>query len=347
MAYARTLVSKGRLILSSTTTLQPARLARLSAPYIYRRSAPRQRHFAVHAKSCEEADGRIPGTPSDSPNAIDAHLSNNHSRSIGVLNLPTAASKPAVDAWLQSNGFQAVRLQMRLDRFSFENDKRCFVELATEDEAKRALQYLNRTLFMEQEILVTPMKKAFIWGPEREAHSILATRFFYPDILSPKAALAPLIEGRRIQLRVQPPGWKRPDGSDTLRKAIARVIEENFADFGIEAVSKLIPFSGPSEATKYLCSIDFTTKSGADEAIDRFNDAEIEGRKVQLQRASLSTGFARQIGKIDPSLLIMLPDDVHAKAAIVEQRSHAETTREDQHPQRFSMRGKTRRTFFD
>ncbi|KAH7094377.1 hypothetical protein FB567DRAFT_585754 [Paraphoma chrysanthemicola] len=242
-----------------------------------------------------------------------------------------------------------VRLQMRLDRFSFENDRRCFVELATEEQAKRALEHLNKTLFMEQEMLITPMKEAFIWGPEREAHSILATRYFYPDILSPKAALAPLIEGRRIQLRVQPPGWKSSNGSDTLRKASARVIEENFANFGIEAVSKLKPFPGRSEAAKFLCLIDFATKSGADEAIDRFNDSEIEGRKVQLRRVAVSAVFARQIGKIDPSLLAMLPDDVHAKAGIVEKRnfSHAETSRDEQHPQRFSMRGKTRRTFFD
>ena len=198
---------------------------------------------------------------------------------------------------------------MRLDRFSFKNSGQCYVELASEEQAQQAAQSLNNTEFMQRPANVRPLKPNFIWGSVYKPHRPSKMRLFDPDELSFIDALAPLIEERRIRVMVQPPGWWSPASAVTYTKASVAVIEKVFGKFGIEAISELYRQRKKlGDTPRTLCIIDFTTKAGADQAVEEFHNTEIQGRLVHLYRFELRASIAQQIGETDPALLTMLQE---------------------------------------
>lgn len=197
--------------------------------------------------------------------------------------------------------------QLCLDRFTFHNDTRCFVELATEEQAQKAIEVLNGTELLHRSIIVAPMKDDFVWGksPENRRNN----SFFDVVEVSPSEALKPLLEERRLMFSVQPPGW----GSRTVGSGhndIAKShIEKHLSPFGISSFGRMAPFYGDlKEKPRMLCFIDFETKSGADQAVEAFDDKEMEGRKVRLQQCKLAPWRAHQIGKVDKALLSQLQE---------------------------------------
>jgi RNA recognition motif-containing protein len=200
-------------------------------------------------------------------------------------------------------------LQVRLDRFTLQNDARCFVELASEEQAQKAIKVLNETEFMHGKILAMPLKEDFVWGAVHEKDSTRSSRYFYENQMSPAEALKPLIEGRRRLLSVQTPGWLSEYSSVGHNEHALKVIEEHFGKYGIEAISSLQPFYGDKKLKpRMLCSLDFTSKSGADQATEALHDTSIQDRKIWLQPTKMSPWRAHQVGKIDQALLAELQE---------------------------------------
>jgi RNA recognition motif-containing protein len=200
---------------------------------------------------------------------------------------------------------------MRMDCFTLKNDGTCSVEFASEEEAKNAIDVLSKANAdsMFPEIVVTPMNKSFVWGFMDDRDPNHKKRNFYIDDKSPYEAFKPLFEGRRTSLAVQLPRWLPEDSSVGLKTHARKVIEDHFGKYGIESISQLEGYHKGSEVTiRRYAYLDFTSTSGADQAIKELNNTEILGRKVRLQKTVLSSARAHQVGRIDPALLAELQE---------------------------------------
>jgi hypothetical protein len=198
----------------------------------------------------------------------------------------------------------STNMQLRLDRFTFQNDQRCFVEFASEEQAQKAVQTLNEAEFMHRNLIVAPLKEDFVWGSTSEKATGRNPRFFHIQDMSPSEALKPLLEGRRKMFSVQTPGWGEPNSSVSHNKIANQHIQEHLGKFGIEAVSGLAPFHGDKKShPRMLCYIDFTTKSGADQAVQTVHETDIDGRKIWLTQPIMAPWRAHQVGKVDQALL--------------------------------------------
>jgi RNA recognition motif-containing protein len=197
-------------------------------------------------------------------------------------------------------------LQLRLSRFSFQNDARCFVELASEQQAQKAVEVLNNTEFMFSTIIAAPLKADFVWGPlPTESDS----QFFYENLTSPAEAIKPLLEGRRRLISVQTPGWLSEHSSVGHNAHAKKILEEHFGPYGIETISSLQPFHGDKQLRpRMLCFMDFTTKEGAEQAQQAIHDTFIETRKVWVQPSVMAPWRAHQVGRVDPELLAKLQE---------------------------------------
>jgi len=89
--------------------------------------------------------------------------------------------------------------QLCLGCFTFHNDTRCFVELATEEQAQKAIEVLNGTELLHRSIIVAPMKDDFVWG--RRLENRPNTSFDVAEV-SPSEAMKPLLEERRLMFSV-------------------------------------------------------------------------------------------------------------------------------------------------
>jgi hypothetical protein len=95
-------------------------------------------------------------------------------------------------------------------------------------------------------------------------------------------------------------------------EASNRIVEEHFGKQDIDAIGlirsvryrKKEPRSTPS----MLCLVDFTTKDGAEKAIQAVHNTEIEGLKVLLQPAILTRQLGKLIGRYDQALLVELQE---------------------------------------
>ncbi|KAI4919477.1 hypothetical protein J4E90_001612 [Alternaria incomplexa] len=202
--------------------------------------------------------------------------------------------------------------RMRLDRYSFQNDTRCFAELGSEAEAAKVIAELNDTEIQRKKLIVRPLKEDFVWGPvqEKQDHKY-ATRYFFDE--GPAAALEavrPLLEGRRLMVRVQTPGWTSNASIARQKQNALRILEEQFAKHGtIERFSDFAPFYGDKKKEpRILCFIDFATKEGADKAIENIHDTQIEGRLTWLMRSETNQYRSHQIGKVAPEALKQLQE---------------------------------------
>mgnify|MGYP004501879047 CR=1 FL=1 len=63
---------------------------------------------------------------------------------------------------------------------------------------------------------------------------------------------------------------------------------------------------GKQGGSTFLTYIDFETEESAERAMEALNDKVIEGRRVQLKPLTVGPQKAKQIGKVDKSLLAQL-----------------------------------------
>jgi RNA recognition motif-containing protein len=200
---------------------------------------------------------------------------------------------------------------MRLDRFTFHNDSMCFVELGSEEEAAKAIEQLDKMDLQGKKIVVLPLKADFQWGPLNNGNkgpSPYGSHYFYDERNGAEEALRPLGEGRRILLHVQTPGWTSDVVGNQSRDAI-QIIQETFDQYGIEKIGKISPFYGDKQkAPRLLCFMDFKTKEGTDEAIQKHHDTEIKGRLTWLTRSSPVSWRTHQFAKVVPQLVAQLQE---------------------------------------
>jgi RNA recognition motif-containing protein len=201
-------------------------------------------------------------------------------------------------------------MQMRLDRFTLKNSRRCFIELGSEQQAKMAVNELNNAQLLDEEIIVKPLKDDFVWGFVSEKSNDLGeSRYFDQNTKTVSEAVKPLLESRRMMLSVQTPGWGEKHSTVGHNKIAWDIIERYLGEYGIEAVGDLQPFFGDMQLVpRMLCFVDFKTKAGADQAVQAIHDTEIEGRKVWLKESVLAPWRAHHIGKVDPSVLATLQE---------------------------------------
>ncbi|KAL5120167.1 hypothetical protein ACEQ8H_001993 [Pleosporales sp. CAS-2024a] len=192
-------------------------------------------------------------------------------------------------------------MQISLDRFTFYNDKTCYVEFACREDAERAVERLHNKVLLDGMILVERLWRPFVWGRGSE----ITKQYFSLKRTSPSEALRPLLEGRRMRLSVHTPLWAdRPNRDKGKNPEARRVIRFQLRHFGIEAISNLNNFyNDKTSKRREVCSIDFKTKEGADAARQAFHGQEMEGRKVWLEPAFMSSWSGYQVAKIDRGLL--------------------------------------------
>jgi RNA recognition motif-containing protein len=204
-----------------------------------------------------------------------------------------------------ANNDPSKKMQLRFDRFTFQNDRRCFVELASEQQAQDAIQRLQKKKLQGQTLVVKPLVENFIWGRNSE-EGRLSSRHFFDEGKNAAEAIKPLLEDRRYMLLVQTPGWQ---DSKKTNEAANEVLEKHFEPFGVETRSMLRPMFGDKKPEpRLLCFIDFTTKEGAEKAVEAIHEKTIEGRRTKLLSCKLSAWRAHQIGKVDAGLLKQLQE---------------------------------------
>lgn len=182
----------------------------------------------------------------------------------------------------------------------------CFIELSSEEEARKAVKALHNTEFKNGHWKAVPVKGDFVWAKSKSGE--MASRNFIDEDSNASEALRPLIEGRRKLFRVQPPGWGQANSSSGHNELARRFIRDHLSKFGIETISSMEPFFGDKLShPRILCSIDFTTRDGADQAT-KYLEPEIEGRKVELLPAKLAPWRAHHVGKVNAALLAELQE---------------------------------------
>jgi RNA recognition motif-containing protein len=205
---------------------------------------------------------------------------------------------------------------MRVDRFTFRNDTKCFVELGSEAEATRIIGELNKTELQGKKLIVKPIADHFVWGFSRDfTHKKrprpFGGRYFYDEgTESVFEAARPLLEGRRLMLQVKTPGWLPKSPISQQKLNTDRILEQYFAKHGaIEHVSELSTFYGDLQPKpRIACFIDFATREGADNAIEKIHNTEIEDRLTWLTRSLPGKWRAEQIGKLAPEVLKRLQE---------------------------------------
>lgn len=196
-------------------------------------------------------------------------------------------------------------MMYRVDRFTFETDSSVFVELASEEEAKKAIEALDGQKILERSLKVNPLSETFYWDSGFKKDQ----RIFFYDKDAASQAVQGLIDGRRYRFYVENPGWVAAKNEGISSQAKRREIVMNaLAPFGVEALGRINPIwnSDRRSASTILTVLDFETKEGAERAVEALNDQIIEGKRVQLKPFSVSARRAEQIGKLDKNVLAQL-----------------------------------------
>lgn len=196
-------------------------------------------------------------------------------------------------------------MQLRVDRFTFRTDRVSFIELASEEQAKKAIQVLNGQQLHGKALVVRPVGDTFYWdqGFKKE------NRMFYHDENTPTQAIQGLLQGRRYMIQVENPGWPTEnDSGKSFNVARREIIDKHFGPFGVEAVGALNPVWRQSRKSdrSFLTYIEFASKEGAEQAAEALNDKVIEGKRIWLTPCTLNPTMAKQVAKVDKSVLAQL-----------------------------------------
>ncbi|KAF2709261.1 hypothetical protein K504DRAFT_467237 [Pleomassaria siparia CBS 279.74] len=225
-------------------------------------------------------------------------------RSIIVLKINRRATKKEVEDVFRKEGLEITKSQFRLDRFTLHNDTYFHATLATPDQAKTAIEKLDKTSpFGPLHIVVQIRKHNTVeYGGDRW--------IYHENRDSIVKALLAIKEDRRVQICVKTPAWEphfeeRPKSLNAARKNYARdLLLKTFDRFGVEALGGIGNNSGQMLLDpKFLCHVDFKTKQGAEDAIQSLHNTELEGKLIWLKKTVLNELRAQQIGRVDMSVL--------------------------------------------
>ncbi|KAL1797315.1 hypothetical protein ACET3X_003921 [Alternaria dauci] len=244
-------------------------------------------------------------TPSRGPEIAltDARASSTSvgsSTGVALLKIPKRWARSDIEQLLLSKGCTIKRLQLRIDRFSFQNDTKCFVELGSEAEATKVTEELNRATEEHPTMVVKPLKADFDWKKVgQQKAKPFGPRYFYDEGTAAYDAIRPLLERRRIILSVMTPGWSPNTRISVARSNAEAIIERYFGKYGIESISDISVFYGDKKIKpRMLCTIDFKTKEGAENAVNDHHETQIEGRLTQLTHSEPAAWRLHQIQKV-------------------------------------------------
>lgn len=260
-----------------------------------------------------------------------------NARSVKLFKVPRRVSRSKVEAFFTDAGFQvsvltscdarpmkhlhlkahvieadsdSADIYMAIDRFRYEGDTFASVELASEQQAQRAVEELNGNASMGNQVYLRMLSPEFEWdnflSGDRYEHTYLVRE----DKSGIRQAVMPLLEGRRVRISVKYPAWgAKGDTPAQRRNTDLEVLKHSFDRFGIESISRLVHQYGDiSFDPKFFCHIDFTTKKGADEAIQALHDTEVEGVLVWVRSSGIDATKAFQIGRLEKGLLTELQE---------------------------------------
>ncbi|KAJ8116833.1 hypothetical protein OPT61_g1826 [Boeremia exigua] len=269
-------------------------------------TTPRQ-HFSSSQYVQNEAV-QTPATGAADPRAATrSAFPVNHAQSIAVLKLPWKTTPADVEQLFRSAGLNIKRMQFRIDRFTFRCDTSTFVELESAEQAQKAVKVLNGHKFGNATLAVRPISETFYWntGFKPENH------FFHYDANTPSQAIQGLLDGRRYRLYVENPGWTtiktKGDSANVMRR---EMIKQHFGPFGIETIGSLKPAwkQDRNNDNTFLTFIEFTSKDGAERAVEALNGQVVEGKKVYLKPQTIVQPLAEQMEKVDKSLVAKLQE---------------------------------------
>ncbi|KAF9738526.1 hypothetical protein PMIN06_001681 [Paraphaeosphaeria minitans] len=233
-----------------------------------------------------------------------------NARSVKVFKVPRRAGRSQVESFFTDAGFQVVDIYMSLDRFRYEGDTFASVELANEEQAQRAVKELNGNASMGNEVYLRALNPEFSWDHFLSGHRYKHTYLVREDKSGIRQAVMPLLEGRRVRISVKYPAWgTKGDSNAQRREKDLKALERSFDRFGIESISRLAPqFGETTFLPKFFCHIDFTTKQGAEEAVQAMHEKECEGVLVWVRTTEVNEAKAYQIGRLDKDLLAELQE---------------------------------------
>jgi hypothetical protein len=207
---------------------------------------------------------------------------------------------------------RSLDLALGLDRFTFYNNRSAFIELKSEEHAKKAMALLDGTEAMGvSELHVRPVRPEFGWGVTRGGFNDSMGWIVPFDQTGITTAVQPIVEGRRFVFQVKPPGWAKLDAPIKVRNDYNRdVVKRTLAPFGeIEALGRVAPNWGDLKQTpRFLCYVDMKTKQAADQAVSALHDTDVEGYRVGLRAQTMSPWKAYQLGQVDKEKLNLLQE---------------------------------------
>jgi hypothetical protein len=205
----------------------------------------------------------------------------------------------------------SVDLSLRLDRFTFNHDRKAAIELESAEQAQKAIELLHNhePNIKGAKIYVVPLKSEYEWEIPTHASSRGTAKVDSSDA-GLEAAIQPIIDGRRLMFSVLPPGWADLKARVNVRNEANRdVIKRTLEPYGIEVVGRASTNWGDkSQTPRFLAFVDMKTKQGADEAIRKVNDTVVQGLPVALQLSQMPAWKAYRLGQVDKERLAMLQE---------------------------------------
>ncbi|KAF1967613.1 hypothetical protein BU23DRAFT_559260 [Bimuria novae-zelandiae CBS 107.79] len=289
----------------------PPRVA--SSVLLSRRVTTYRRPFATTTRILQDlaqndsfVSSQTPSSVVQAPGAISEELQRKNARSVLVSKIPRDCTSGPIKTMFEDARFNVVDIFVKLDRFRYQGTTYASVELADEEQAKRAIEMLQGNEALGNAVNLTAMPPDSDWQlhrTDRAYHYLVRD-----DEAGTRTAVLPLLEGRRIRISIKGPMW----GSGPLgqrRATSLKVIERTYDQFGIESISLITPWMSKGYKTvQYLCHIDFTTAEGADEAIRATHKTLIDKTVIWAGKAVVGPIKASQIGSVNKNLLAELQE---------------------------------------
>ncbi|KAJ4361016.1 uncharacterized protein N0V89_001585 [Didymosphaeria variabile] len=176
-------------------------------------------------------------------------------------------------------GLEVVNIDIAVDRFTNRSPGYCFVDLATPEEATKALEVLPGTTVLNRPIHVKPCVQKN--SDQKTATQLQLTRWgtstFSPVEQDPESLLLPIHRRRRLIVSGMPKPANQHTSDAELR--------ELFRGFAVEAVSKVKwpreNVHGTSKDIQYAF-VDLESAEEAERAMQQLNGAECWGGKVRI-----------------------------------------------------------------
>ncbi|KAF1926146.1 uncharacterized protein M421DRAFT_423136 [Didymella exigua CBS 183.55] len=302
-------MSVARVISQSRTALSRGFTTRRAAGSLlhFVSTAAPQLQFSSSARIQEEVV-QAPATGREAPlTAICNATPGNNAHSIAVTKMAWNTVPADVEQLLRNAGCPIKKLQMRIERFTFQSDTSAFIELGSKEQVDKAVKALNNQKVNGRTLKVTPMSDTFYWDSGFKKHQ----RFFYYDATTPSQAIQGVLDGRRYRLYVENPGWvPEVDEAMSVNAKRREVINKAFEPFNVEAIGAVHPVwkkDGRGHKT-FVTHIEFSTKEDAQRAVDALNDTVVEGKLVELKPFTVIGKRAEHIGRVDKGVLAQLQE---------------------------------------